>query len=854
MILALVPFDVPLAPLAVADAGPAPVETYLVPLPEEDIRAGSLALFTGTGDTIRTVISLTGAVDGTIIYYDHWEDGFEADLANPVQASSEVWGDGDASNGAPPGCGADGCDVFGAGDNASLINDVFANPRNSGNILYDGGDQIGATGPIAVTRAGWPTNPGTLLAGAVEVYPTDAWGSAYEVPMGVDSTLGQNFEYTAASIMAASGPTTVDIDIDGNGSIDQTVTLSGGEAALVPGLSEGATITSNGAVQVDMLTGDIGATYEGRWFALLPTSQWATSYFNPVGTVVADDPATVALYNPGASNLVVTVNFQGGSTTVNVPAGSSAAYQMPNSGAQFSAGSAFYATVLVDYDGTTHDWGFTLVPEPRLSTAAVVGWGPGSDNPLAENSSPVWVTAESATLLYVDYDGDPTTGALTDPNGDQYDVAVSLAAFESVRLRDSSDNDQTGMKVYTLDSTRIAVAWGQDPSNASTGAPALDLGTTVVPLLLVAMAKTGSLEGDANGNGALDPGEIVRYTVTIRNDGTANLDPAIFEDVLDPNTTYVPGTTLLDGAPFPDAGATPFPFDEGGQDLGPITPGTTLIITYDVSLNDPLPPGLDSIINNATLNSIGVSIEGTSILPVFDPFLDVTKTSDVPAFGALPGDTITYTIVVENTSDTPQDGFTVSDVVPIGTTYVPESTVVTGPVTDTETYADDFETDDYTGDTGSLSWATDWIEINEGNGPNNGDEQIVSAGWQPGVADPRQRRRRRGCTALDGSRRLRYCTAHVPVRPLRIRRHQRLCRARGHRRGRSLGSAQHLDRSRERPGLPPGRVQPRCVPAAGGSHSIRDVAEPRRIRPVLHRQRGDPSANVQLGDADQSDG
>ena len=58
----------------------------------------------GTGDTIHTVISVTGAVDGTFVYYDHWEDGFELDLANPVQASSEVWGDGDAANGAPPGC------------------------------------------------------------------------------------------------------------------------------------------------------------------------------------------------------------------------------------------------------------------------------------------------------------------------------------------------------------------------------------------------------------------------------------------------------------------------------------------------------------------------------------------------------------------------------------------------------------------------------------------------------------------------------------------------------------------------------------------------------------------------------
>ncbi len=722
------PFDLPGLPIPEAAAGPAPIEVYLIPLPEEDIRDGSLALYSGTSDDVRTIISITGAVDGTIVYYDHWEDGFELDLSTPAQATTEIWGDGSIANGAPPGCSADGCDAFGAGDNAALINNVFANPRDPVTVLYDGGDQVGATAPVAVTRAGWATTPGTLLAGAVEVYPTDAWGTAYVLPMGVDSTLGANFEYTGASIMASANGTTVTVDLDGDTVVDETHVVGAGDSVLVPNLEEGATINANGPIQVDLLTGDIGATYAGRWFALLPTSQWATSYFNPVGTVVGDDPATVALYNPGTATLTVDVTHATGSTTVGVPAGEAVAYQMPGSGAEFSAASPFYATVAVDYDGTTHDWGFTLVPETRLTTAAVVGWGPGSDDPATENSSPVWVTAEGATTLYVDYDGDPTTGVAQDANLDWYDVAISMTAYQMERLYDTSDDDQTGLKVYTLDGTRVAVAYGQDPSTASTGSPALDLGTAVVPLLLVAMGKIGSLSGDTNGNGALDPGEFITYSVTIRNDGTADINPSVFTDILDPQTTYVPGTTTVDAAPFADAGSTPFPFDEGGQDLGLITAGQVVVITYDVQLNDPLPDGVNSIVNNAQLNSIGISIEGTSILPVFDPFLDVNKTSDVPPEGAIPGDTITYTIVVENTSDTPQNGFTLSDTVPVGTTYVPESTSVTGPVVVSETYADDMESGGYGGSTGSLFWGPDWTEINESDGPNSGDERIVNSG------------------------------------------------------------------------------------------------------------------------------
>ncbi len=30
----------------------------------------------------------------TVIYYDHWEDGYEADINFPTQNTTEVWGDG----------------------------------------------------------------------------------------------------------------------------------------------------------------------------------------------------------------------------------------------------------------------------------------------------------------------------------------------------------------------------------------------------------------------------------------------------------------------------------------------------------------------------------------------------------------------------------------------------------------------------------------------------------------------------------------------------------------------------------------------------------------------------------------
>jgi hypothetical protein len=41
------------------------------------------------------------------------------------------------------------------------------------------------------------------------------------------------------------------------------------------------------------------------------------------------------------------------------------------------------------------------------------------------------------------------------------------------------------------------------------------------------------------------------------------------------------------------------------------------------------------------------------------------------------------------------------------------------------TFRDEFNTDaSYAGSEGSLTWATEWIEVNESDGPNSGDERV----------------------------------------------------------------------------------------------------------------------------------
>ena len=54
------------------------LQEFFIPVPEEEILTAAQVLDTTLTDTnIRTVISITAAANNTVIYYDHWEDGYD---------------------------------------------------------------------------------------------------------------------------------------------------------------------------------------------------------------------------------------------------------------------------------------------------------------------------------------------------------------------------------------------------------------------------------------------------------------------------------------------------------------------------------------------------------------------------------------------------------------------------------------------------------------------------------------------------------------------------------------------------------------------------------------------------------
>ena len=622
------------------------VHDFYLPLPEAQIRQTFTAIENNIGTRIDSVFSVVVTGEGTQIYFDHWEDGYEINLANPLQSSTEIWGDGDNGNGIAPGFANDPAGLD-SGAVLSLRNYVDL-PRNPSNILYDGRDRMAATKALVVSRAGWATTPGPVLSGAVEVSATIDYGTSYVSPVGED--LSNNyFQYVGFSIMASEDNTQVTIDADGpGGSAAITATLGRGDSHLVNGgVLTGGTIDSTKPIQVQLVIGRIGGRYATDWFTLVPFDDWSGSYYTPVGTA-SDGNATINyFYNPGSTNISIQYLTQAGSGSFTVPAGGVSPFQMPqNSGARFtSAGNApFFALAKAGARSggeSAYDWGFTLLPADGLTSEAVVGWGPGSSDG-SRNGSPVWLTAVEASRVYVDFNGDHT-GIETDPNGNDYDVHFDVSALESLIIYDP-DGDQTAMRLYTVDGTAITAAWGEDPAAASPGNPYFDFGTTVLPFPTPVIRKTSRLYLD-NGVTGLSVGDVVEYTVDLDNRGLLPLGNTVVIDDLPTNLiSYVTNSTYYDGNLIADdAFGTAFPLDDPGYTIPVILRNGSSTFSFLVSVDTP------GAITNV-VQAAGYSLSASSVVTpppgggTTQSVMDFTDNAGTPVGFYSSGDSVYLTL------------------------------------------------------------------------------------------------------------------------------------------------------------------------------------------------------------------
>ena len=469
-------------------------QVYYLPYPEQDAR---LALIASTGSAwlpipssnIRTIISLKIPYPGMTLVWDHWEDGYETDPNNPLQNTTQVWGDGNPYNGVAPGYSDD---VLPAGAAIVLDNTMPSNPRVSTNIFYDGKDKIVSSGAITVTQVSGEPSIIFVQCMKTNVTPTANYGNSFTIPVGEDFN-SQDFAYTALFIRASEDNTTINIDKDNNGNFETTTILNEGQSYFVNGgVLTGAIVTSSAPIGVDLHFGGKDG-YSSREAPIFPATWYSDVYYTPVPSTQSPDSCVVMLYN--SLNRSIDINWYFGTSssgTVSLPAktvkrfplnvSSTDAYKFVN-----PTGESFTAIEIVDSytpggggnSGSTFDWAFNLISEERLTSFAAIAWAPGSIDGTV-NGNPIWITPAANTTIYVKYNGDLLNGGSISPCGLRYDVSYPLNELKYKKLLDS-DKDQSGLAVYTCDGTKIAAAYGEDPALSVPANPNWDVGSTIQP-------------------------------------------------------------------------------------------------------------------------------------------------------------------------------------------------------------------------------------------------------------------------------------------------------------------------------------------------------------------------------------
>ncbi len=179
----------------------------------------------------------------------------------------------------------------------------------------------------------------------------------------------------------------------------------------------------------------------------------------------------------------------------------------------------------------------------------------------------------------------------------------------------------------------VDTTYGYGLLNAGEAVASIPAGSAQPPVT----GKTAALVTDVSGNGVVDPGDTLRYTISVGNADAAPLTGVIVVDTLPANTTYVAGSTTLNGIAVKDAGVTLLPLDEGGLAIGTVGAGSTSRVIFDVIVGQPS-PAFYSLGNSATIQSSAPTQTVTATTPVGGSActLDLTSAAGilVPAYQA----------------------------------------------------------------------------------------------------------------------------------------------------------------------------------------------------------------------------
>ncbi|WP_157046228.1 isopeptide-forming domain-containing fimbrial protein [Geotalea uraniireducens] len=399
-------------------------------------------------------------------------------------------------------------------------------------------------------------------------------------------------------------------------------------------------------------------------------------------TQLSDDPSVTGTANPTRTLITSAPTFQVLKTVQDITSGT----------ATVMAGDTLAYTITVKNIGTENATGGTLrdlIPpnttyvanSTTLNGAAVAD--PGAGVSALENG------------LSINSPANPTAGAMP-ANAGTTTTNVATVTFQVQISRNVVAGTLISNQGFVDGSGAASGPFPEQPSD-NPATPVQNDPTTVVVgnLPLVYALKTVQLAGDVNGNGLVDPGDTLQYTINVINSGATPATGVVLTDAIPANTTYVANSVQMNGAAVADPGTGISPLTNGmGVSGGILAAGGTGVVTFKVQVNSGVVTG--TIISNqgsvatAQLPPLLTDSDGNptngyqpTVIAVGNAQqLSITKSAVVVGGGAaLPGSVLEYTVQATNIGTVPATNVVIiDDLTPLlnQATYVANSATMNG--------------------------------------------------------------------------------------------------------------------------------------------------------------------------------
>lgn len=336
------------------------------------------------------------------------------------------------------------------------------------------------------------------------------------------------------------------------------------------------------------------------------------------------------------------------------------------------AGETLRYTLTVENIGSEHAHSVRL----RDPLPAFTSYVAGSTTLNGQSVADVGGVSPLQNGMLVHAPGNPVPGVMEAGAADNVAVITFVVRVNDDTLDGTVISNQGFVTGEGEGSGPFEEAPSDDPGTSAPNDPTRDI---VGNLPFLTAIKTVAIEEDFGTPGVVDPGDVLRYTIVVINSGAQPATDLRFIDGIPEHTTYVTGSSTLNGASVTDIGGTS-PWVSGSPIQGDGAPPATLpgqetaVITFAVRVDDGTAEG--TVISNqgqvtsAELPTELTDADGdrsngyqpTEVVVGSGQQLLMTKSVQVVGGGAVEaGQELEYTVTVRNTGLQPIDQLVITD-------------------------------------------------------------------------------------------------------------------------------------------------------------------------------------------------